>query len=131
MHIPDLLNRGDAFEEGDSSRRVEVAPRVGSDDLEPLRESGGGSVRQERECALPAVLLPLSLPAGRGRADITLASSQAVCVSSDQDTATGFMQDQGGAGFSDTHRPELAEPASVPRPDRTAGGTALPDPHRI
>ncbi len=31
-----------------SLRRVEIAPRVGSDDLEPLalRESGGGSVRQ-------------------------------------------------------------------------------------
>ncbi len=46
------------FEEGDSSRRMEIAPRVGSDDLEPLtlKESGGGSVRQEREHALPAVL---------------------------------------------------------------------------
>ncbi len=31
---------GHAFEEGDSSRRGEVAPRVGSDNLEPLRESG-------------------------------------------------------------------------------------------
>ncbi len=102
-----------AFEEGDSSRRVEVATRVGSDDLEPLRESGGGYVRHERECALPAVLLPLSLPAGRGRAEIALASSQVVCVSSDQDTATGVMQDQGGAGFIDTRRPELAEPAVV------------------
>ncbi len=40
------------------SRRVEIAPRVGSDDLEALalRESGGGSVRQEREHALPVVL---------------------------------------------------------------------------
>ncbi len=32
---------GQAFEEGNSSRRVEIAPRVGSDDLEPLQESGG------------------------------------------------------------------------------------------
>ncbi len=40
------------------TRRVEIAPRVGSDVLEPLalRESGGGSVRQEREHALPVVL---------------------------------------------------------------------------
>ncbi len=76
------------------------------------------------------VLLPVSLPAGRGRADIVLASSQAVCVSSDQDTATGVKQDQGGAGFSDTHHPELAEPALVPRPDRIAGGIALADPHQ-
>ncbi len=55
---------GHAFEEGDSSRRVEIAPRVGSDDLEPLtlRESGDGSVRHERERALPVVLLPVSLP---------------------------------------------------------------------
>ncbi len=57
---------GHAFEEGDSSRRVEIAPN----DLEQLRESGGGSVHHERECALPAVPLPVSLPAGRGRADI-------------------------------------------------------------
>ncbi len=55
---------GHAFKEGDSSRRVEAAPRVGSDNLEPLRESG--SIRHERECALPTVLLPVSLPAGRG-----------------------------------------------------------------
>ncbi len=40
---------GHAFEERDSSWRVEVAPRVGSDDLDSLRESGGGSVRHERE----------------------------------------------------------------------------------
>ncbi|XP_016084417.1 uncharacterized protein [Sinocyclocheilus grahami] len=69
-----------AFEEGDSSRRVEAASRVGSDDLDPLRKSGGGSVRHERECALPAVLLPVSLPAGRGRSDIALVSSQAISV---------------------------------------------------
>ncbi len=62
------LRGGHAFEEGGSSRRVEAAPRVGSDDLEPLRESGGGSVRHEREYALPAVLVPVSLPAGRRRA---------------------------------------------------------------
>ncbi len=75
---------GHAFEEGYSSRRVQVAPRVGSDDLDPLRESGGGSVHYERECALPAVLLPVSLPAEGGCTDIALASSQAVCVSSNQ-----------------------------------------------
>ncbi len=99
------LQGGHAFEEGDSSRRVEVAPRVSSDDLEPLRESGGGSVCHEWEGTLPAVLLSVSLPAGRGRSDIALASSQAEYVSSDQDIATGVMQDQGGASFSDTHGP--------------------------
>ncbi len=36
-----------AFEEGYASRRVEITPRVGSDDLDPLRESGSGSVRNE------------------------------------------------------------------------------------
>ncbi len=92
----------------------------GSDDLELLQESGGGSVRHERECALPA---------GRGRADIVMASCQTVCISSDQDTVTGVIQDHGGASFSDTHPPELAEPALVPRSDRTAGGTTLADPH--
>ncbi len=73
---------------------MEITSRAGSDDLELLRESGGGSVRHERECALPAVLLPVSLPAGRGRADIVLASSQAVCISPDHDIATGVIQDQ-------------------------------------
>ncbi len=38
------------------------------------------------------------------------------------------MQDQGGASVSDTHSPELAEPALVPRPDRAVGSTALADP---
>ncbi len=109
---------------------MEVAPRVGSDDLDPLRESGGGSVHYEQECALPAVLLPVSLPAEGGRADIALASSQAVCVSSNQYIATGVMQDQRGGGFGDTHRPELAGPALVPGPDRAAGGAALADPRQ-
>ncbi len=59
-----------------------------------------------------------------------LASSQAVCISSDQDIATGVIQDQGGASVSDTHRPELAEPTLVPRPDRAASGTALADPRQ-
>ncbi len=119
-----------AFEEGYASRTVEITPRVGSDDLEPLRESGSGSVRNEREHALPAVLLPVSLPAGRGRADIALASGQAVCISSDQDTATGVMQDQGGTSVGVTHCTELAEPALVPRLDGAAGGAALTDPHQ-
>ncbi len=109
---------------------METAPRVCSDDLEPLRESGGGFVRHERECALPAVFLPVSLTAGRGRADIALASGQAVCISSYQDFATGVMQDQRGASDSDSHRPELTEPALVPRLDEAAGGTALADPHQ-
>ncbi len=119
-----------AFEERDSPRKVEVAPRVGSGDFDLLWESGGGSVCLKRECALPAVLLPIPLPAGRGRSDIALASSQVVCVSSNQDTATGVIQDQGVGSFGDTHRPKLANPALVPRPDRAAGGTALADPHQ-
>ncbi len=121
---------GHAFEEGDPSRGVEVAPRVGSDDLEPLWESGGGSIRHERECALPAVLFPVSLPPRNGRAHIALACSQAVCISSNQDIDTGVIQDQGGASVSVTHSPELAEPALDPRPDRTTGGTALADPRQ-
>ncbi len=69
-------------------------------------------------------------PLEGGRADIMLTSSQAVCISFDQDIATVVIQDQGGASVSDTHRPELAEPALVPRPDRAAGGTALTDPRQ-
>ncbi len=84
VHVPSLLNhRADTLSrKRDSSRRGEVSPRVSSDDLDPVRDSGGGSVRHERECALPAE---------RGRADIALASSQAVCISSNQYIATGVM----------------------------------------
>ncbi len=119
---------GHAFEEENPSRGMEVTPRVSSDDLEPLRESGGGSIRYERECTLPVVFLPVPLPAERGRAHSALASSQALCVSPNQNIATGVMQDQGGASVSDTHSPELAEPALVPRPDRAAVSTGLADP---
>ncbi len=127
-HPRSLESRGGhAFEEENSSRGMEVTPRVGSDDLEPLRESGGGFIRYKRECTLPVVLLPVPLPAERGRAHSVLASSQALCVSSDQNIASGVMQDQGGASVSDTHSPELAEPALVSRPDRAVGSTSLAD----
>ncbi len=118
---------GHAFEEENPSRGMEVTSRVGSDDLEPLRESGGGFIRYERECTLPVVLLPVTLPAERGRAHSALASSQALCVSSDQNIASGVMQDQGGASVSDTHSPKLAVPALVSRPDRAVGSTSLAD----
>ncbi len=92
---------------------MEVTPRVSSDDLEPLRGSRGGFIRYERECTLPVVLLSVPLPVGRGRAHSALADSQALCVSSDQDIASGVMQDQGGASVRHTHSSELAEPALV------------------
>ncbi len=107
---------GHAFEEGDSSRRVEIAPRFGSDDLEPLtlRESGGGAVRHEREHALPAVLhspLTSCWPAARPYAFPPIKKCCHWCY----------------ASISDTHCPE---PALVPRLDGTAGGTALADPRQ-
>ncbi len=127
-HPRSLESRGGhAFKEENSSRGMEVAPRVGSDDLEPLRGSGGGFIRYERECTLPVVLLPVPLPAGRGRAHSALAGSQALCVSSDQNIASGVMQDQGGAGVCDTHSPELAEPALVSGPDRAVDSPSLAD----
>ncbi len=98
-----------------------------TEDLEPLRESGGGFIRYERECTLPVVLLPVPLPAGRGCAHSALASGQALCVSSDQNIASGVMQDQGGASVSDTHSPKLAEPAFVSRPDRAVNSSSLAD----
>lgn len=69
---------GHAFEERDSSRRVEATPRVSSKDLDPLQKSGCGFVCDEREYTLPALLLSVSLPAGRGCSDVALASSQTV-----------------------------------------------------
>ncbi len=118
---------GHAFKEENSSRGMEVTPRVGSDDLEPLRGSRSGFIRYERECTLPVVLLSVPLPVGRGRAHSALADSQALCVSSDQDIASGVMQDQGGAGICDTHSSELAEPALVSGPDRAADSPPLAD----
>ncbi len=118
---------GHAFKEENSSRGMEVTPRVGSDDLEPLRGSGGGFIRYERECTLPVVLLPVPLPAGRGRAHSALADSQALCVSSDQNIASGVMQHQGGASVCGTHSPELAEPALVSGPDRAVDSPSLAD----
>ncbi len=117
---------GHAFEEENPSRGMEFTPRVGSDDLEPLRESGGGSIRYEQECTLPVVLLPVPLPL-KGDA-LTVHWPAARLYSPNQNIATGVMHDQGGASVSDTHSPELAEPALVPRPDRAAGSTALADP---
>ncbi len=127
-HPRSLESRGGhAFEEENSSRGMEITPRVGSDDLEPLRGSGGGFIRYERECTLPVVLLPVPLPVGRGRAHSALAGSQTLCVSSDQNIASGVMQDQGGAGICDTHSPELAEPALVSGPDRAVDNLSLAD----
>ncbi len=40
------------------------------------------------------------------------------------------MQNQGGGGFGDSHRPKLAKPALVPGPDRAAGGAILANPHQ-
>ncbi len=116
-----------AFKEENSSRGMEVTPRVSSDDLEPLRGSRGGFIRYERECTLPVVLLSVPLPVGRGRAHSALADSQALCVSSDQDIASGVMQDQGGASVRHTHSSELAEPALVSGPDRAADSPPLAD----
>ncbi len=119
-----------AFKEENSSRGMEVTPRVGSDDLEPLRGSRSGFIRYERECTLPVVLLSVPLPVGRGRAHSALADSQALCVSSDQDIASGVMQDQGGASVRHTHSSELAEPALVSGPDRAADSPPWPIPVR-
>ncbi len=118
---------GHAFKEENSSRGMEVTPRVGSDDLEPLRGSRSGFIRYERECTLLVILLSVPLPVGRGHAHSALADSQALCVSSDQDIASGVMQDQGGASVRHTHSSELAEPALVSGPDRAADSPPLAD----
>ncbi len=64
----------------------------------------------------------VSLPAERGHVDITLASNQAACVSSDQEMLPLVLCE-----ISDTNCPK---PALVPRLDGTAGGTALADPRQ-
>ncbi len=70
---------------------------------------------------------PCLTPRWRGRADIALASNQAVCFSSNQYIATGVMHDQGRRVL---RWYSLAEPALDPRPDRAAGGAALADSHQ-
>ncbi len=104
-----------------SSRRVEIAPRVGSDDLEPLalRESGGGSVRQEREHALPVVASPLTSrwPAASPYAFPPIKKCYRWCYER--------------SGWSEHQWYYIAlNPAWVPWLDGTAGGTALPFPRQ-
>ncbi len=118
-HIPGLAGltccRG-----GDSSRRVEVA--FGTSTGERRWICSPWARRRTACCSSPCLT-----PRWKGTRWHRAGQQPAVCVSSDPDIATGVIQDQEGVSFSDTHRPE---PALVPRPDRTAGGTALADPHQ-
>ncbi len=111
-----------AFEEGDSSRRVEVAPWVGSGDLDSLRGSGGGSVRHELENAHCLLFVSLSHSPLKGwlKGD---------ALTSHWPAARLYIKNKIKRCFGDTHRPELAEPALVPGLDRAAG-VALADPHK-
>ncbi len=82
-HIPSLLNhradmlsrkgipQGEWRLHPESVRMIWTRYGAAEVDLENARA---------RECTLPAVLLPVSLPAEGGRADIALASSQAVYI---------------------------------------------------
>ncbi len=83
-----------------SLRRVEIAPRVGSDDLEPLalRESGGGSVRQSENTHCLLFFTPHWHHADQQLARMHFLRSRNVTA--------GVMSDQGGASIRDTHRPE-------------------------
>ncbi len=111
----DMLSR-----KGDSSRRVEVA--FGTSTGERRWICSPWARRR-----MPAVLLPVSLPAGRGRADIVLASSRLYVFPPIQILPLVLYK----SGRSELHVILIApEPALVPRPDRTAGGTALADPHQ-
>ncbi len=69
---------------------------------------------------MPAVRLPVSLPA----------EGMAEGVTSHWPAAKLYIKNKIKRCFGDTHRPELAEPALVPGPDRAAGGTALADPRQ-
>ncbi len=93
-----------AFEEGDSSRRVEVAPWVGSGDLDSLRGSGGGSVRHELENAHCLLFVSLSHSPLKGwlKGD---------ALTSHWPAARLYIKNKIKRCFGDTHRPELAEPA--------------------
>ncbi len=111
------------FEEGNPSRRVEVAPGVGSDDLDSLQGSGGGSICHELENAHCLLFFSLSHSPLKGDALTSHwpAARLYIYVKTKKKITTK-------RGFGDTHRPELAKPALVPGPDRAAGGIALADP---
>ncbi len=111
-----------AFEKGNSSRRVETAPRVCSDDSEMLRESGSGFVRHERECALPAVFLPVWKGTRWHRT-----GQRPGCMHFLLSRFCHWCYARSERSKRDSHRPELAEPALIPRLDGAAGGTALAD----
>lgn len=114
-----------AFEERDSSRRVEASPRISSNDLGSIREGGSGFVCHKREHALSGVLLAISLPAAGRCSDIALAGSQTLRVPSGEDSAYGVVQNQEGESVSYTRGPELAESALVRGPERVSGGSPM------
>lgn len=84
-----------------------------------------GSVCDKREHTLPAVLFAVSLPAGGGHSDITLAKSPSLRVSSGKYFACGVMQNQEGESIGEPHCPELAESALVSGSERDSGGYPL------
>ncbi len=128
VHIPGLLNRGadmlsrKGIPQGEWRLHPELVRTIWNRYGERRWICSPWARMRTARCSSPCLTSPLEGDA--------LASSQAVCISFDQDIATVVIQDQGGASVSDTHRPELAEPALVPRPDRAAGGTALADPRQ-
>ncbi len=114
---------GHAFEEGDSSRRVEVAPWVGSDDLDSLRGSGGGSVRHELENAHCLLFFSLSHSPLKGtRWHRT--GQQPGCVY----IYKNKIKKRGASVI--LIAPNWPNQLWFPGPDRAAGGIALADPRQ-
>ncbi len=112
---------GHAFEEGDSSRRVEVAPWVGSNDLDSLRGSGGGSVRHELENAHCLLFFSLSHSPLKGDALTSHWPAARLYI---------YKKKKKKRCFGDTHRPELADPAWFPDQTELLVASPLPIPVR-
>ncbi len=119
-HISGLLNRGAdmLLRKGIPHGEWRLHPESVRMIWNRYRRADVECVRHERECALPAVLLSVLLPAGGRCSDIALASSQAVRVSSDIAKILPLVlckiREEGASVFPDLTELLVAPPWPIP-----------------
>ncbi len=100
---------------------MEITPSDSQNDLECIRQGGGGSLRISGEHSLPAVLFTDTLSPGSGCTSSQLAESTQVCFSSSETSASCALQNQRGKGIFSVSGTEMAQSAVVPRTGGDAG----------